>query len=116
MESELLSCGHMSTPGTLAAGYARMPEDDRKICYACADEYQRKEVQTAAKVYAYVSSNGMTIQTWTGGSLMRVLNMYRRGMPRHTYSVWARDPHGQLWYGIGGGAGMYVGLRRSNAK
>lgn len=110
---EVLSCGHTSTSNGIAAGYACIGADDRKICYACADDMQRKEVETAPKVYAYVASDGGTITTWTGGILMRVLTMYRRGMPKHTYSVWARDPHGQLWYGIGGGRGMYVGLRRS---
>lgn len=118
-------CGHLPTPtdgpGT---GYARLSgTDDRTICYECADSMTLRDIADAKpgdRMTFYISSDGDSVTTWTGGKLMRVLKWGARHPwsnnnydgPRHY--VRAIDANGYRWYGTGAN-GMYATLRKSKA-
>jgi hypothetical protein len=116
----ILSCGHNPSPhADFATGAAKLP-DGREICYACADAMQRADLKDRSKPFTgYVSSDGKTITTWTGGELMRVTYKspvrltrlsYLHG--RYIYAIRATDCHGAKWYGRGS-PGLAVTLRPS---
>lgn len=100
-------------PSGGAAGYALI--DSERVCYACADEQQRADIASSDVFSAYVSSDGSTLQAWTGGRLgsttIRERNQ-RSSFGDPMLSVWATDIHGGRWFGIGLGRGMLVNLRR----
>lgn len=119
-------CGHLPTvtDSPLTPGYARMPHgDDRTMCYACADRMTLQDIETAPvgdRITLYISSDGNSVTTWTGGQMMRVV---------HWGSVhpWSRGSHfgernyirvidhtGHMWYGTGAN-GMYATLRKAKA-
>jgi len=104
-----------------SSGYAVLP-DGRKICYACADKQQIEELQDRSKPFgAYVSGDGQTITSWTGGRLMDVTQSWPCTLTRRSNwhssksyrSFRARDVHGKLWYGRGS-AGVCITLRPMN--
>lgn len=89
------------------------------VCYSCADALQRDELKDHSKPFgAYVSSDGQTITTWTGGRLMDVVRSQPCALTRASYthdsrsyrSIRARDVHGNLWHGRGS-AGVCITLR-----
>lgn len=100
-----------------AAGYA-IVTDGSKICYACADKAQIGELKTRQPFVAYVSSDGQSITTWTGGKLMTVTRSTPCALTRQSFthdhrsykSIRARDVHGKNWYGRGS-AGICITLR-----
>ena len=109
------TCGHEIRPDGLAAGYARA-HDGRVLCYTCADTEQLVTAQHARRgdiISAYVSSDGQSITTWSGGMIGRVA---RRGegwvspSARGVYVV-AKILGGPWVYGRGGGNGMCIKLR-----
>lgn len=114
LNTDILGCGHLptSTEGC-GTGYARTSEG-RTLCYSCADDAQRADIQTADRFTAYVSTDGRTLTTWSGGTLGRVQQI---SAPAYTPTggeyryVYARAA-GVDWWGRGGGPGMYVNLRR----
>lgn len=90
-------------------GYAVMP-DDRLLCYACADDQQRAEMKDRSRPFsAYVSGDGKTITTWSGGKLADVVRRVPCKLTRRSYlphygdegysSFRVRDVHGGKWYG-----------------
>ncbi len=99
--------------GTGAAGYARLP-DGGAVCYPCADSRQRIEIATADRYSGYLSADGRTVTTWTGGALARVVSAtrHRGGFGGEWWSVAAGTSDGARWYGRGGGPGMFLNLRR----
>lgn len=107
-------------PGAITTGYA-LTADDETICYPCADAQSQADIAAIPDSYcAYVSSDEKNITTWTGGALMRVVDVTRT---RSGFGGWrkngglthyrARDSQGVIWYGRGAGAGMAIILRPS---
>lgn len=138
--TRVADCGHEyarpegGTGG--AAGYARLADTqyvpalrrtlptDSTVCYPCADSIQRRElIDGRNQIGGYLSGDGHTITTWTGGDLMRVTWLSgpdRRVTPTGgQYERWyidARDIWGQLWRGIGSGHNMFVRMRRIGGR
>lgn len=100
-------------------GYALFGETREIVCYPCANTRER-EAMKAADVYGvYVSSDGQSLTTWTGGVLAFVTRETRiRGAGFHRSDIWtyrAKAPDGSQWYGRGAGRGMCLTIRRSKA-
>ena len=101
--------------GSFTPGYA-LTQSDEFICYACADDNQRASLVTGrdGPIYAYVSSDGRRVTTWTGGTLGDVIEYgeSRAGWGGSTIARFrVRDVHGQLWTGRGAGRGIACTLR-----
>jgi hypothetical protein len=117
------ACAHCAgpftkTPDGLGTGYAKRASDGALICYTCADFEERCSLLTQAKFCAYVSSDGKSLTTWTGGILGRVTGTgkphpWTRRSPfgERRYMTF-RDVHGQGWHGTGA-PGMYATIRRT---
>lgn len=118
-----LDCGHVPTPPTAfygngiptTPGYAVRPDDSR-VCYACADADQlARAADPATRVlYAYVTSDGRTVSTWTGGELARVVahGYSPRAAFGHGLNYWTvRTADGRRWHGSNAGPGMLIRLR-----
>ena len=115
-------CGAVKIAGGsgCGTGYASVPhpgapKERRMVCYACADQMQRTELADRSGPFlGYISSDGATFTTWTGGTLGRVTShsSYRggwHGSRLHCYRV--RDVHGADWFGRSAGPGMCIRLR-----
>lgn len=96
-------CGHRVEHDGIGTGYAIWP-NGLTSCYTCSDARQREELarRTSEPYTGYVSGDGKTFTTWTGGKLGRIVyeNKGRRG-ERYHYQV--RTPDGRLWWGRNGG-------------
>ena len=122
---KVCDCGHPPTnppkPGESGGtGYART-KDGRTLCYSCADAQQLADFlysDKAGTFGAYLSGDGRTVTTWTGGKLARVTREWttREGFGGRTTRVEVRDSNGRRWYGRGPGRNMYVRLRRYKVK
>lgn len=115
----ILDCGHaprLDSEG-IGVGYARL--EGRTLCYSCADDWARADMRDHNSVFAYVSQDGKTVTTWTGGELARVT--WHRSEVRYTPTGGRYERHYYNargdggWHGIGAGPGMYVRLRRAVA-
>ena len=109
------TCGHEIRPDGLAAGYARA-HDGRVLCYTCADTEQLVTAQHAQRgdiISAYVSSDGQSITTWSGGMIGRVIRRSEGWVSPSARGVYitAKIPGGPWVYGRGGGNGMCITLR-----
>ena len=112
-------CGHPPTETTgIGTGYAT-DLAGRTMCYPCADSAQAAEVAASKpgdKFCAYVSSDGRTVTTWTGGVLMRSVLFgaahpwSRRSWHETRHYMTAVDVDGRVWSGVGA-EGMYAVLR-----
>lgn len=100
-------------------GYARPCNSDGLLCYACADLAQIADLKDRSRPFSgYVSSDGCTITTWTGGTLMRVTRSRPCQLTRASYthdrksfaSFHAVDVHGGHWHGRGS-PGICINLR-----
>jgi hypothetical protein len=109
-------CGAACIPTGCGVGYGETP-DGRRLCYPCCEQWQRLEFSAADRFSAYVSGDGKAVTTWTGGKLAIVAGMsrHRGGFGGEYFTVQAVAPNGARWYGRGGGAGMYVNLRRAKS-
>ncbi len=68
---------------------------------------------------AYLSNDGKTITTWSGGTLATVLHSHERrvGFGRAMRRYWnAIDATGARWYGNSAGTGMITTMRRTKGK
>lgn len=106
-------------PTSGAAGYA-ITRAGARICYPCADATHRAEVaalEPGESFTCYLSSDGKTITTCTGGALATVteLRPVKAGgfIPRYAalVSVHAVTPQGVHLYGRGAGKGMCITMR-----
>jgi hypothetical protein len=112
-----LSCGHEPSPHSEhTTGTVTLP-DDREVCWSCGDQWQREYMATHDQLDAYLSSDGKSITTWSGGHLATV----ERGVSRKTgfcgatrMYLRAVDPTGKRWHGSSPGPGMYARLRKSS--
>jgi len=119
----VLPCGHHPSPHSPCfTGTARLP-DGREICCACVDDMQREDLRDTSKPFdAYLSCDGKTVTTWTGGQLMRVTQSWPCALTRQSWihsrssykSIRAIDCHGQAWHGRGS-AGTLIRLRACKA-
>jgi hypothetical protein len=105
-------------PPVGGSGRATLP-DGRQICYPCATKRQVEELKDRSRPFvAYVSSDEKSIQTWTGGHLMRITACHSCKLTRQSWthdartyrSIHAVDVHGGHWYGRGS-AGIAIRLR-----
>lgn len=113
-QTELLDCGHMPTiPGHCGTGVA-LRADGRTCCYVCADMYQAAAIASAEpgdRTTAYVSSDGRSITSWSGGRLMgRVTFGKVHPWSQEVRYLTAVDGLGRTWSGTGS-AGMLCSLR-----
>lgn len=109
-------CGAEFKPYGIGTGYAT--RDNQRICYACTDAEQREDMRDRSQPFvAYVSSDGRTVTTWTGGKLgdaryigtVRLTRRsYTHGATMNSYRV--TDVHGGEWYGRGS-PGIAITLR-----
>lgn len=99
-------------------GYARTAEN-KLICYSCADNREREQLKDRGRpFFAYLSSDGQRVTTWTGGELMHVTASRPCRLTRQSFthsrdsfrSFSAIDCHGGRWYGRGS-PGICVKLR-----
>lgn len=99
-------------------GYASHA-DGSKVCYSCADTEQRAELTTANVYGVYLSGDGKSLTTWTGGKLATVTHESdaKTGFYGSTIrSVRAVTPDGSHWYGKGRGRGMCLTVRRNKVR
>lgn len=109
-----LSCGHEPTPQGVGTDYAITPAGEY-LCYPCADERILADVAAASTgdhaPALYLSSDGRTVTTWSGGKVMtHVARGARHNFSRERFYLTARDAQGRTWYGTGA-EGMYCTLR-----
>jgi len=89
-----------------------------------SDEAYKREVNALKKsdhYGAYMSSNGKTLTTWTGGHLGHITqtsdmnnSMVRRGYTSDKLLHFrATDLHGGTWHGTSPGPGMYARMHRT---
>lgn len=120
----LLTCGHPATPqepGSISTGYGTKSNGD-KVCLSCAFKFEQSAFWRATRYTGYVSSDGTTFTTWTGG-VLAIMDWgwsTQDGQVRHTptggeykrYHWTAHDNDGGQWYGDNGGPGMVVTMRK----
>ena len=120
--TRILSCGHEPTATTgCGTGYART-HDGREICYECADDEQRAHLLDREPTCAYLSTDGESVTTWSGGELGRVTWSRPARLTRQSFthdrrsyrSVNVRDVHGNFWTGRGS-PGVLIRLRPMKA-
>jgi hypothetical protein len=128
MASETLTaaCGHdYQTPEVSGgSGYAlrRDPETGRefRICYACAETIERVEFLGSDRFSAYLSGDGRTLTTWTGGTLAHVTSAHngRRYWTTGTQMIHGRaiDTSDAEWSFSAIGRGALARLRRIPRK
>ncbi|MGW7531760.1 hypothetical protein [Amycolatopsis sp. NPDC054798] len=117
-----LNCGHNPVPDGIGTGFATDPATGATICYACADERQRDALNHATRFAAYVACDSATLTTWSGGHLATIdpADRHQAGERattptghRWTRFTWhATDGDGGRWFGVNGGPGLVVFLRR----
>jgi hypothetical protein len=110
------TCGCEFKPEGIATGYGT-DKDENRHCYACCENRESRAFEASDAYCCYLSSDGRTATTWTGGKLAAVTSerTTRAGYCGETVYVRATAPNGSRWYGRGGGRGMYLRLRRYKA-
>lgn len=95
-------------------GYARV-DGNQLCCYECVDARQRAAIAKRPSVfYAYLSSRGDSVTTWSGGELGQVYCMGNSRSGWHGANIarfHVRDAHGNWWQGRGAGRGIVCTLR-----
>lgn len=117
-----LTCGHEPSPhGEHTTGTATLP-DGREVCWACADDWAREDIRTGGTYFAYLSSDGRQLTTWSGGRLADVTRLSKSrhfgfyGVSYDVVHFRAVDVHGARWYGTSPGRGMYARMRRAKVR
>lgn len=124
---ETLDCGHVfdDPKSSGASGFAIDRTTLATSCYPCAERDEQAAFLAAGAAKqpytGYVSSDGQSITTWTGGELAHVVRSRKCRLPRwsyfhghHYYSITARDSDGRRWYGRSS-PGICITLRPSIA-
>ena len=113
-------CKSECIPDGIKTGYA-VPRDGEKICHPCANTSQREGMKTARIIVAYISSDGRSVTTWTGGKLATVIRSTYVELTRISFThgrfiraIRAVDDTGAHWYGRGS-PGLAVTLRRAKS-
>ena len=114
-EMATLNCGHAESAhdASFTTGYATERDTGRKVCYGCAAAADVGQIVNTGRGMAYLSSDGHTLTTWPGlviGTVSRT-SVARSRFGGSITRVWA-SIGGTPVYGMGGGAGMAVSLKR----
>ena len=112
----ILECGHEPTPDSgCGTGYSIARDTGRRSCYACSDNLEREAMlHSDGKFFAYLSSDGYRVTTWSGGQLGTVERLTRNA--RQTF-VRVIGQDGWMWAGVGPAeSGTYVSLRRLKVR
>ncbi|KAA9159444.1 hypothetical protein FPZ12_020290 [Amycolatopsis acidicola] len=120
--ANVLDCGHSATPEGISTGFATDPATGLTSCYTCSDEQQRDALHHASRYTAYVACDRTTLTTWPGGHLATIdlADQSQTGRRATTptgqcstrFSWHATDNDGGRWFGINGGPGLVITLRR----
>ncbi len=102
-----LSCGHTPSPHSEHTTGTAHTHDGREICWACADREQVEGLRDRTKpAGGYLSSDGKTVTTWTGGKLGTVTSSTTIHLAKYSWihgktmqAIRVRDIHGGMWYG-----------------
>jgi hypothetical protein len=98
----------------IGTGYA--VQNDKMICYSCADEIQREEMKTETHLFLYVSQDWKHITTWSGGTVGRIAKVGSlHSWSRERRYISAVDDHGNKWHGVGSN-GMYCKIRKGKKQ
>jgi len=114
-DTNCVECGalFLIPPYSGASGYAVL--QDERVCYACADRYQRIVMHSAEIMGVYFDSLG-TVTTWTGDKLGDVIGYGKVGATfgrsQTARSLRVRAFDGSLWYARYAETGMHCTLRR----
>lgn len=108
-----LDCGHSPTPTSFGTGYGTSPDNKRK-CYNCCNVDELKAFREAGHYMAYLSTDGTSITTWTGGLLGKVTGFTdtKAGFGSSRRYLDVRGLDGTLYYGNTPGPGMFARLHR----
>ena len=110
-----LDCGHAESAHDekFTNGYATERDTGRKVCYDCAADADRRLLTETGRVFAYVSSDGERLTTWSGIVLGRITRAAssRNNFGARVVRVWGCI-NGHNVYGMGGGSGMCITLRK----
>ncbi|MGW4719902.1 hypothetical protein [Nocardia sp. NPDC004260] len=100
----------------ISTGYSVDRDTDRSRCYGCSDARARAGLDSLAYGHGcavgYVSDDGRTLTTWTGGVLARVIE-HRPGRSRH---FWQFERGGRRFHGTNAGPGCPVTVRAYKAN
>lgn len=114
-----LSCGHEPSPHSdTTTGTCKLPIGI-EVCWSCGDDWTRRRIAARLPCSAYLSNDGKTLTTWSGGKLADVTS-YRtskHGFHGSTIVTWrAVDGWGRHWYGRGAGNCMLTTMRPSKSR
>lgn len=116
-----LDCGHQPSPHDVCTTGTAHTSDGREICWECADHEHRESLKDRRPTGGYLSSDGKTVTTWSGGHLATVTWSRPCRLTRVSWvhgksyvSVNARDVHGNYWTGRGS-PGIAIRLRPMKA-
>lgn len=106
-DNRTLSCGHKPSPHSEHTTGTAHTRDGREICWTCADREQVEAMRDRSKpTGGYLSSDGRTVTTWTGGYLGTVVRSTPVRLARWSWchgktmqAIRVRDVHGAMWYG-----------------
>ncbi|WP_051158439.1 hypothetical protein [Nocardia carnea] len=117
----IADCGHRYSNtdadgrAGIGAGYSVDRDTDRSHCNGCSDARARAILDSLAyglgHAVGYVSRDGRTLRTWTGGELARVIE-HRPGRSRH---FWRFERGGRRFHGTNAGPGRLVYVRAYKA-
>ena len=123
---ESLSCGHMpSEHSNFTTGTVHLHRPKRKskqnveICWNCSDRAQKYSMKKYNQICLYLSDDGKSIDTWSGGKMSVSCQSWtvRHNMwtcPELT-CVNMTDHFGNRWYGKNGGKGMFIKFHKVKA-
>jgi hypothetical protein len=117
-ETLVLSCGHRPSPhDSHTTGTARIPMEGgarAEVCWSCADDHIRGLMRSGAMVVGYLSEDGKSLTSWSGGKLADVTGIVERrgvGFGGGTRTYWSAIGEGRKWYGSSTGRGMVTTMR-----
>lgn len=112
-------CGHAPTADAgIGTGYSTA-RDGYTRCYACSHAAELADIASCKPgdlTVAYVSGDGGTITTWSGGVLMTGVRFTaQHPWSRERWYLTAVDADGRRWTGVGA-CGMWACLRLTKAR
>lgn len=116
---DTLDCGHEPTPqkpGSCTNGIARGPNGET-MCFHCAATAIRREMRETGKATLYLDKTERYVTTWDGQVIRKIVpfNVSRGNFgDRRLYFRFRYL--GEVWTGMGQGAGMYCHVRRTKRE
>jgi hypothetical protein len=117
------ACGvtYPRPPYTGAAGYALLDPDagrgTGRVCYSCADSIALEDAERLEAFTLYLSGDGRTLTTWTGGPIARVTGSSETaaGFCGRRIYFRARTRTGRKLHGSTPGRGMFARVRAAKS-